>query len=175
MVDLRDTLADHQSGFETLLAKIPGYRGYKEKELRREADQKLREHLAGQLAQQLSQAEEVASQMLTGPGLSQLNEIGKGNTRLQTLIDKVKTAAQGYAGFFDAVKFKENELDQLYEFDETMVSQVTEIGAAIEAIQAALDSGEDSQLGPAARNYVKAVTDASATFDRRKDTILSLV
>ena len=39
----------------------------------------------------------------------------------------------------------------------------------------ALDSGEDSQLGPAARNYVKAVTDASATFDRRKDTILGLV
>jgi len=115
MVDLRDTLSDHQSGLEALLGKIPGYSGYKEKELRREADQKLRDHLASQLSDQLSQAEDVASQMLTGPGLMQLDEMGKGNTRLQTLIDKVKTAAQGYAGFFDAVKIKEDELDMMKE------------------------------------------------------------
>ena len=112
MVDLRDTLSDHQSGLEALLGKIPGYKGYKEKEMRREADQQLRAHLAAQLGEQLGRAEDVASQMLTGPGLMQLDEMGKGNTRLQTLIDKVKTAAQGYAGFFDAVKVKEDELDQ---------------------------------------------------------------
>lgn len=175
MVDLRDILADQQSGLEALVGKIPGYKGYKEKELRREADQKLREHLAAQLAEQLSQAEDVASQMLTGPGLSQLDEMGKGNTRLQTLIDKVKTAAQGYAGFFDAVKIKEDELDILYQFDTAMLSQVNEIGAAIESIQAALDSGDAGQLGPAVRGYVKTVSEVSAAFDRRKETILGLV
>ncbi len=175
MVDLRDTLANQQSGFESLVGKIPGYKGYKEKELRREADQKLREHLAGQLAEQLSQAEDIASQMLTGPGLSQLDEMGKGNTRLQTLIDKVKTAAQGYAGFFDAVKIKENELDLLYEFDQQMVQQAAEIEAALTSIQSALDSGDDSQLGPTVRGYVKTVSEASAAFDRRKETILGLV
>jgi len=175
MVDLRDTLSDHQSGLEALLGKIPGYSGYKEKELRREADQKLRDHLASQLSDQLGQAEDVASQMLTGPGLMQLDEMGKGNTRLQTLIDKVKTAAQGYAGFFDAVKVKEDELDILYEFDEDMLRKVEDIGAAIEAVQAALDSGVDSDIAPAVRSYVKTVTDASAAFDKRKDTILGLV
>lgn len=175
MVDLRDSLANQQSGLEALAGKIPGYKGYKEKELRREADQKLREQLAAQLAGQLSQAEDIASQMLTGPGLSQLAEMGRGNTRLQTLIDKVKTAAQGYAGFFDAVKIKENELDLLYEFDDKMVNQVTEIEAALTSIQSALDSGDGSQLGPAVRGYVKAVAEVSAAFDRRKETILGLV
>ena len=174
MVDLRDALSDHQSGLEALVGKIPGYSGYKEKELRREADQKLRAYLAGQLSDQLGQAEDVASQMLTGPGLMQLDEMGQGNTRLQTLIDKVKTAAQGYAGFFDAVKVKEDELDVLYEFDEAMLRKVSDLGAAIEAVQAALDSGDDSELAPAVRGYVKTVTDASAVFDRRKDTILGL-
>jgi len=174
MVDLQDTLSDHQSGLEDLLGKIPGYKGYKEKELRREADQQLRTHLAAQLGEQLRRAEDVASQMLTGPGVMQLDEMGKGNTRLQTLIDKAKTAAQGYAGFFDAVKVKEEELDLLYQFDEQMVRQVDEIGAAIDAIQAALDSGDSSSLAPAVRRYVKTVTDVSALFDRRKDTLLGL-
>ena len=175
MGDLRDTISDHLSGFESLVNKIPGYKGYKEKEMRREADNMLRQHLAARLAEQLSRAEDVTNQMLTGPGMMQLDEMGKGNTRLQTLIDKVKTAAQGYAGFFDAVKVKEDELDTLYEFDEQMMQQVDEIGAAVDHLQTTLDSGDDSAIAPAVRRYVKTVTDASAQFDRRKDAILGLV
>lgn len=174
MVDLRDTLSDQMGGLETLVNKIPGYGGYKEKELRREADQKLREHLAAKLSGQLRQAEAVAGQMLTGPGLMQLDEFGTANTRLQTLIDKVKTAAQGYAGFFDAVKIREEQLDLLYEFDEEMLFKVDDLGAAIDGVQAALDSGDDAKIPAAVRAYGQTVGDLSATFDRRKDSLLGL-
>ncbi|MEW5961899.1 MAG: hypothetical protein AB1801_29610, partial [Chloroflexota bacterium] len=136
MVDLRDTLSEHKGGLEKLLDKIPGYGGYRDKELRREADALLRQHVAQQLAGQLRRAEAVTGQMLTGPGLSHLDAIGQGNTALQTLIDKVKTAAQGYAGFFDAVKINENELDALYQFDEQMLQKVDEVAAAIDGVQA---------------------------------------
>jgi hypothetical protein len=162
------------SGLEALVAKIPGYKGYKEKEIRREADNLLRQRLANQLAEERTQAEDIASQMLTGPGLSQLDEMGKGNTRLQTLIDKIKTAAQGYAGFFDAVRVKEDQLDILYEFDTRMLDQVDEIRAALDSLQTALDTGESDKLAPAVRRYVKTVTDASATFDKRRDTMIDM-
>ena len=175
MADLRDTISDHLSGFEKLVNKIPGYKGYKEKEMRREADTLLRNQLAQQLGDQLRRAEDVTNQMLTGPGLSQLDEMGKGNTRLQTFVDKVKTAAQGYAGFFDAVKVKEEQLDTLYEFDQGMLAQVDEIAAAIDAVQAALDSSDSVAIAPAVRGYVKTVSDTSSAFDKRKDAILGLV
>ena len=171
MPDFRQTVSDHLGRFEELVAKIPGYKGYKEKELRREADILLRDQIARALSAQLGKAEDVTSQMLTGPGLSQLNEMGKGNTRLQTLIDKVKTAAQGYAGFFDAIKIKEDELDALYEFDHQMLLRVDEIGAVVDQVQAAVDSGDESALAPAVRGYVKTVTDTSALFDQRRDAI----
>lgn len=174
MVDLRQTISDHLGGLEKLASKIPGYSGYKEKEMRREADTLLREQLARQLSEQLSRAEDVAGQMLTGPGMSQLDEMGQGNTRLQTLIDKVKTAAQGYAGFFDAVKIKEDQLDDLYQFDNQMLLQVDEIAAAIDNLQATLDSGDESAIAPSVRRYVKTVTDSSALFDKRRDTIVGL-
>src|SRR6185503_18104615 len=123
MPDLRDTISNNLGGFESLMAKIPGYKGYKEKEMRREADALLRQHLADQYEAQLSRASDVASQMLTGPAITQLAEMDKGNTRLQTFVDKIKTAGQGYAGLFDAIKVKEDELDKLYEFDNQMLSQ----------------------------------------------------
>ncbi len=174
MADLKQTISDQMGWLEWLTSKIPGYSGYKEKELRREADILLRQHLAQQLGEQLTLAEDVTNQMLTGPGLAQLDEMGKGNTRLQTLIDKVKTAAQGYAGFFDAIRIKEDELDILYEFDHQMLSRVDEIALAIDSLQAALDSGEDDKIAPSVRRYVKTVTEASTSFDKRKDTILGL-
>jgi hypothetical protein len=174
MVDLRQTVYDHMSGFEALVAKIPGYKGYKEKEMRREADTLLRQHLVGKFGEQLSRAGDVASQMLTGPGVAQLSEIDKGNTRLQTLIDKIKTAAQGYAGFFDAVKVKEDELDKLYEFDNQMLIKVDEVAAALDSLQAALDGGDASAIAPAVRSYVKTVTDTSSLFDQRRDVVTGL-
>jgi hypothetical protein len=174
-MDLRQTVSDHESWFENITGKIPLYSGYKEKEQRREADALLREHLAKQFGEQLGRAEDVAGQMLTGPGMMQLDEMGKGNTRLQTLIDKIKTAAQGYAGLFDAVKVKEDELDTLYEFDYNMLVVADEIGEAVDEIQSALDAGDDSAIAPSVRRYVKTVTDASNTFDKRKDTILGLI
>jgi hypothetical protein len=173
-MDLRQTISDHEGWFESITGKIPLYKGYKEKEQRREADALLRDHLAKQFAEQLGRAEDVASQMLTGPGLMQLDEMGKGNTRLQTFIDKIKTAAQGYAGLFDAVKVKEDELDTLYEFDYSILLKVDEIAEAIDSLQAALDEGDDSKIAPSVRRYVKTVSDTSSLFDKRKDTILGL-
>lgn len=174
MTDLRDTISNNLGGFESLMAKIPGYKGYKEKEMRREADTLLRQHLAAQYEAQHRRATDVASQLLTGPGIAQLTELDKGSTRLQTFIDKIKTAGQGYAGLFDAIKVKEDELDKLYDFDNQMLLQVDSVAAAIDAIQAALDGGDAAALAPAVRGYVKAVTDASAQFDQRRDVLTGL-
>jgi hypothetical protein len=52
-----------------------------------------------------------------------------------------------------------------------MLLQVEEITAAIDQVQAALDSGEANAVAPAARGYLKAVTDASILFDKRRDAI----
>ena len=172
--DYRDVAHEHRNWLERIASKIPLYGGYKEKETRREADAMLREHLARQLSQQLRQAEDMAGQMLTGPGMMQLDDMGQGNTRLQTLIDKVKTAAQGYAGLFDTIKVKEEQLDALYEFDYNMLLKVEEIGSAINNIQTALDSGDANAIGPAVRGYIKVVTDTSSQFDQRKEAIMGM-
>ena len=172
-MDLRDTVQNAMGGFEELVKKIPGYSGYKEKEQRREADALLREHLAREFEAQWARTNDLKSQMLTGPALSQLDEMGRASRRLQTLIDKIKAAAQGYAGFFDAVKVKEEQLDDLYRFDNDMLSRVDDVADAIDAVQAALDEGDN--VAAAVRQLNRLVDELIALFDRRKDVITGLL
>jgi len=171
-MDFKQTIDDSMSNFEQLLKKIPGYSGYKEKEQRREADTLLREHLARELEAQWATMNDLKLQMLTGPAMSQLDDMGRVSRRLQTLIDKVKAAAQGYAGFFDAVKVKEDELDALYDFDEAMLERVAGLSEGVDAVQTALDEGES--VAAAVRNLKKLVDSLLETFQKRRDVIIDL-
>jgi len=171
-MDLRNVVEDAMGGFESTAKKIPGYSGYKEKEQRREADALLREHLARELETQWARSNDLKAQMLIGPAMSQLDDMGKAGRRLQTLIDKVKAAAQGYAGFFDAVKVKEDQLDALYEFDNDMLLRVDDISNAIDAVQAALDSEEN--VAPVVRRLNAVIGELLTLFDKRKDVVTGL-
>jgi hypothetical protein len=111
--------------------------------------------------------------MLIGPAMQYLDDIGKTGRRLQTLIDKIKAAAQGYAGFFDAIKVKEDELDALYQFDSELLLKVDEVGTAIDAVQTALDN-EDG-IAPAIRALTRLIDDLITHFDRRKDVVTGLL
>ncbi len=171
-MDLRNVVEDAMGGFESMTKKIPGYSGYKEKEQRREADALLREHLARELETQWTRSNDIKSQMLIGPAMSQLDDMGKAGRRLQTLIDKIKAAAQGYAGFFDAVKIKEDQLDALYEFDEEMLLRVDDIANALDAVQTALDNEEN--VAPDVRRLNTVIGELLTLFDKRKDVVTGL-
>jgi hypothetical protein len=173
-MDLQGTVENAMGGLENLIAKIPGYSGYKQKENRRQADLLLREHVARQFETQWRGINDLKSQMLTGPAMTYLDDIGQASRRLQTLIDQIKGAAQGYAGFFDAVKVKEQELDALYEFDNNLLLEVDQVQDAISGVQSALDSGLDGDIAPAIRNLTKVITGLKETFGRRRDVITDM-
>jgi hypothetical protein len=171
-MDLKGKIDDAMSGFESLVKKIPGYAGYKEKEQRREADALLRDHLAREFEAQWNRMNDLRSQMLMGEAMSQLDEMGRASRRLQTLIDKIKVAAQGYAGFFDAIKVEEEALDALYDFDQKMLGGVDTVAEAVDGVQAALDSEEG--IPAAVRNLTRTIDELTAQFEKRKDVITGL-
>lgn len=172
MPDFMDKMKEQRSWLEWLVGKVPGYSGYKAKEMRREADSLLRDHIIIKLKEQLSRAENVTSQLLTGPGISQLDDMGRGNSRLQTLIDKVDSAPQGYSGFFDAIRIKEAELDALYEFDYNMLMQVEVLTDAINSVQSALN--QEGNLPGAVQLYIDTVTELSNRFDTRYQKMIEM-
>jgi hypothetical protein len=157
------------SGFEKLVAKIPGYKGYKQKEMRRDADKLLRSHIYGVLTEQRRRIEDIQGNL----GVAQIEyveKIGRARRRLQTLADTVNTAAYGYSGLFDAVKVGEEELDALYAFDDNLLTGSETIVASIDSLQAAVDNEEG--LSGAIRDLTEAVTRLQEQYNRRKDVII---
>ncbi len=167
-MSMLDKVKNEMSGLEGLIAKIPGYKGYKEKEQRREADKLLRDHISGRMRTVKTQLDALQTDLVSAGKFDLLDETGSAATQIQTFIDRVRTAPYGYGGLFDAAKVKEDDLDRVYEFDSTLVSFADRIEAAIARAREGVE-GED------ARSLVLMIRDlgreANATFDQRADVL----
>ena len=145
-MSLLDNIKGEMSGLEKLTAKIPGYKGYKEKELRREADKLLREHIANQMRTVKKELNALQQDMVSAGKYDLLDEAESAATQLQTFIDRVRTATYGYGGLFDAVRIKEDDLDRVYQFDETLVEYAERIEGAVQRAREGLEGEEARSL-----------------------------
>ncbi len=168
--DLRETVGAALGGLEKLVKKIPGYKGYKEKELRREADKLLRMEVAARLDDQRARISELQMNLINQGQIQFLDDLERAVMKLQLLIDRIRTTSYGYAGLFDAVKVKEEQLDALYEFDNKMFDFVDQIASDVDRVASAIAAQEG--VGEAITDLAGTVDQANLTFGRRRDAIL---
>jgi hypothetical protein len=108
--------------------------------------------------------------MVSEGKLELVDDLEAGAIKLRQLADRLKTAAYGYAGFFDAVRIKSDELEKLYAYDVAMLESVDEIARAVDNVEASIGS----EGLPAALRHLKNIgQEAIDTFDKRKEVILS--
>ncbi len=168
-MSLLDQIKGDMSNLEETMANvIPGYKGYKQKELRREADKLLRDTLVDRMRTVKTQLDGLQKDLISSGKFDLLDEVESAATQLQTFIDRVKTASYGYSGLFDATKVKEEDLDRLYEFDAHLMDYVERIEGAIRNASENIDGEEDEANIRAIRNLAR---EANATFDRRREYI----
>jgi hypothetical protein len=168
--DLRDVVEGALGGLENLARKIPGYKGYKEKELRREADKLLRMEVAAKFDDQRKRLTELQNQLISQAQIEFLDDLERAVMKLQLLIDRMKTATYGYAGLFDAVKVKEEQLDALYEFDNQMLDYVDDVASDVDRVASAITAQEG--VSEALNELVETANQANQTFGHREEAIL---
>lgn len=169
MSDLVGKISESRGGLEKLIGSIPGYKGYKEKEMRREADRILRETLARKYEEQWARLSGVQKRLMGAGGIEYLDEVESAASKLRGFIDKLKTAAMGYGGFFDAIRVKEDALDKLYQFDNALNDGVLQISAAVDAIDAAVAARQG--VPEAIRRFDDQCRSLVETFERRKEVL----
>lgn len=168
MSDLFDQVTADQDPFRMLASKLPGFSGYIERENRRAADKILRESLADKFEAIRKQLTYVQKDLASTKELSYLDDLEGAATKLQTFIDKVRTAAYGNSSFFDAIKINADELARLYEYDLTLVSNAEAIERGVSHIVASI--GTDG-MEAAVRNVVTLSRELVAAFDQRSEVI----
>ena len=103
--------------FEKLGSLIPGYKGYSEREGRRDTDKILRDHIAESLKQNIPMLHKWNKIFLKEGKLDKLTEVEDLQKKLMILSDQIKFAQYGNSGFFDIVQVNEDTLDRLYLYD----------------------------------------------------------
>jgi hypothetical protein len=171
MGDLFDKVTEGQDPFTKLVSKIPGFDGYIEKNNRRAADKLLRELIASEYTELWKRIGTLQQDLTNSGELQHLDELETAATKLQTFIDKVSNAAYGYAGFFDAIKIKEDELAKIYQFDAALLEMSDEVGRAIDNVESSI--GSDG-LPAAIRHLVGLTRDLVSAFERRHDVVVAI-
>ena len=162
--DLREKVRSGHGLLEKIGSVIPGFAGYKEKELRREADKLLRTELASELKLIDREIDEVYEEMVDSKLQNSYGIMDTATALMDKIISKVEIADYGYAGFFSAVKIKEGALDRMYEFDAGLFSDLEGMRKCVEKL--ADDLAEE---GAHAEKLAKELRNSIIAFDKKFD------
>jgi hypothetical protein len=154
--------------FKKILKIIPGFGGYIERQKRRDSDKLLREAVADRFEQQWQRVSALQRDFVSQGDISYVDDLESAAIKLRTFADRVRRASRGYSGLFDAVKINEKELEQLYQFDATMLTQAEEVGRAVDNVETSI--GSDG-LPAALRNLRNVAQQCIDAFDHREEVI----
>lgn len=167
MSDFFEKVTSQVDPLKKLIGYIPGFGGYVERQNRRDADKLLRDTVALRFEEQWKRTSNLQVELVNSGRIEYLDDMEKAAIKLRTFIDKIKTAARGYSGLFDAVKINEKELDALYQFDLAFFDLAEQIGRANDNVEASL--GDEAALPAAVRNLATLCRQAAEIYERRSE------
>lgn len=132
---------------ERLGEKIPGFRGFQDRELRRDVDKLQREHIAGEIGRVKAALRDRARSYTDAGQIAVLGPFDRLDRRLDGLSQSVRFADYGASGLFDAVKIGEAELARLYEFDLSLLDDVAALKTDVAGIPSPGQADAAAALG----------------------------
>ena len=155
---------------ERFLAGLPGIREYKEREIRREVDKRVRQELMDALERARATLSDLQRDVLAAGGIQWMDDIERIQSRLILLGDKVRSAAYGYRPLFDLERVREVELERLLAFDRDILQRVPELEQHLEAARAAATQSAEA-FGKALQELYAAVSALLDAYAKRERVV----
>ena len=129
-----DEAKTRRNWLERLGEKIPGFRGFQDRELRRDVDKMQREHLSSELLRLKGIVRDKAQAYTDAGQIGALQQFERLDKKLDGLSQAVRFGDYGATGFFDVIKIEDPELDKLYEFDLSVLDDIAILDVDLSAI-----------------------------------------
>jgi ABC-type transporter Mla subunit MlaD len=159
---------------ERIAAALPGFHGYKEKELRRESDKLVRNHLYQKLSAAKSDLKTVFQKLSDRRSFDVLTDMDRLVAKFDRVAEKVNHASYGYAGFFDVVKVKEEALDRMIDFDNQLIDDVDNIVSEVNAFKGEVMKQNFDKAKERVQDLTDTVEAFEEAFDKRQEVILGV-
>jgi hypothetical protein len=157
---------------EKAIRLIPGYKGYKRKEERRDNDHLFRTMLVSRLDQLRMDLNEIPADLRGPAALKSVTDFERIGKRLERVTDEIRFASRGYRGWFDMHKVREDELDKLYAFDVSLVEDIEKLEEALEVLQVA--AAAESELKDPIDRMVEILVEFSKKMSQRSELMIDL-
>ncbi len=156
---------------ERIMLQLPGFRGYKVREERREADRIVRDYIYRALK---GARDDLMGgfQLLSNAGTPELMEpTNQLIAKLDRVAEKVNRASYGYSGFFDSVRIEAPQLDQMVTYDTQMMEAARKLANSISSFKMQLSQGKFGDTRNVENGLETSISQLEATFDKRKQVI----
>ena len=157
------------SFFEKVLSYIPGYRGYKEKEIRRETDRLVRMQASDIMKSGYDKLTEAITSLTPVMTEYDRNLVDKVLVKFDTIRQQTERAVSGYADFFNVNKVKEDKLGQVIENDAELLNKAVEIKDFSEEISTSGSNTEQIRLN--LQKILIKIDDIDKTLKNRKELL----
>jgi hypothetical protein len=159
---------------ERILAAIPGFHGYKEKELRRESDKLIRNHLYRKLSEAKNDLKDVYQKLSDRRMFEVLTDMDRLVAKFDRISWTVNRASYGYAGFFNIIKVKEEGLDRMMEFDSQLIDDVEKIGKEVNVFKSEVLKHRFDKAKDYIQRLDETVEAFEEAFNERGETIFGV-
>jgi len=153
---------------------VPGFHGYKEKEMRRESDKLIRNQIYQKLSDAEGQAKDIYRALVNQGANDTWDDTDHLLARLDRIMERINHSEYGYAGFFDSTKVKEPDLDRMMGYDMQLIQMADNVTTSIQSLKDVLDNDRLQEAKGKVSEAMKVVDALENAYNGRKQIIVGV-
>lgn len=152
---------------------IPGYRGYRQKNIRRDVDQEVRSHVVRSIDVCKTVLANIQRGVLENGDVQMAKTVERTRVKTDTYLKNIESAEAGYSGIWEATKTLEDELDAVMEWDAKLLESADELKRLLDNIMAKVDAGS-VDIRADMRDVERFLDELDTGLDTRRQVLLGL-
>lgn len=173
MTDIRTKVEEDRGMLKKIELFIPGFKGYRKREDLRAADSLLRQQLAMRMGEINRKFDNCRDELTRALEIGLMSEIGDITKLSRQVENKIRYAEQGYSNISADIRFEEEELNRMYEWDLSLLQTIESVGKMADELNSAI-TGSDGTAGQKMKDIRKALNEFNSIFEKRISIISGL-
>lgn len=132
---------DNRGIFERICLWIPGYRGYKQKNIRRDVDKEIRSEVARAIEECKSVLAEIQRGVVENGDVQMAKTVERVRVKTDTYLKNIESAEAGYSGIWESTKTLEDELEAVMEWDAKLLESAYDLKKLLKMTWSKVDNG----------------------------------
>ncbi len=168
MVDLRNKVEADRGLLKQIELIIPGFRGYRLREDLRIADSLLREGLVREMKISANNFEEIRKALAKRNEIDVLEDAGILVSKTNALIAKIQHAEQGYTGISADHRIDIPELNQMYEWDLSLLHTIDRLNNASGSLKATVRTMDSKEMAAKIARCLQDLDEFELIYENRR-------